>query len=189
MYPVFLKFDGRPVLVVGGGPVAVGKIEGLLAAGARVTVVAPEIRPEIERSGVTLRRRTFESADMDGMWWVVAAAPPDINRQVREAAEARRVFVNAVDDPPNATAYLGGVVRRDGVTVAISTGGRAPALAGLMREAIDAWLPEDLAAWMTAADEIRKTWKRDGVPMEGRRPQLLETLNRLYEERRLHARR
>ena len=74
MYPVFLKFDGRPVLVVGGGPVAVGKIEGLLAAGARVTVVAPEIRPEIERSGVTLRRRTFESADMDGMWWVVASA-------------------------------------------------------------------------------------------------------------------
>jgi hypothetical protein len=58
-----------------------------------------------------------------------------------------------------------------------------------MREALDAWLPEDLGAWMTAADEIRKTWKRDGVPMEARRPQLLETLNRLYDERRLHARR
>jgi uroporphyrin-III C-methyltransferase/precorrin-2 dehydrogenase/sirohydrochlorin ferrochelatase len=99
------------------------------------------------------------------------------------------LFVNAVDDPPNATAYLGGVVRRDGVTVAISTGGRAPALAGLMREALDAWLPADLAAWMTAADEVRKTWKRDGVPMEERRPQLLETLNRLYDERRVQPRR
>jgi uroporphyrin-III C-methyltransferase/precorrin-2 dehydrogenase/sirohydrochlorin ferrochelatase len=189
MYPVFLKFDGRPVLVVGGGPVAAGKIEGLLAAGARVIVVAPEIRPDIERREVEVIRRAFEPADVDGMWWVVAAAPPDVNRQVRDAAEARRVFVNAVDDPPNATAYLGGVVRRDGVTVAISTAGRAPALAGLLREALDAWLPEELAAWMTAADEIRKTWKRDGVPMEERRPQLLETLNRLYEERRLHTRR
>jgi uroporphyrin-III C-methyltransferase/precorrin-2 dehydrogenase/sirohydrochlorin ferrochelatase len=57
-----------------------------------------------------------------------------------------------------------------------------------MREALDAWLPQDLALWMTAADEIRKTWKQDGVPMEERRPQLLETLNRLYEERRLQPR-
>jgi len=94
-----------------------------------------------------------------------------------------------VDDPPHATAYLGGVVRRDGVTVAFSTSGRAPALAGLMREALDAWLPQELGEGMAADDEIRKTWKRDGVPMEGRRPQLLETLNRLYEERRLAARR
>ena len=189
MYPVFLKLDGRPVLVVGGGPVATAKIEGLLAVGARVTVVAPEIRPEIERAGVVVMRRPFAPADVDGMWWVVAAAPPDVNREVREAADARRVFVNAVDDPPNATAYLGGVVRRDGVTVAFSTAGRAPALAGLMREALDAWLPEDLAEWMDAADDIRKTWKRDGVPMDERRPQLLETLNRLYEQRRPQSRR
>jgi uroporphyrin-III C-methyltransferase/precorrin-2 dehydrogenase/sirohydrochlorin ferrochelatase len=86
-----------------------------------------------------------------------------------------------VDDPAHATAYLGGVVRRDGVTVAVSTNGRAPALAGLMREAIDAWLPADLDRWMTAADEARRAWKRDGVPMAQRRPQLLETLNRLYD--------
>jgi siroheme synthase-like protein len=91
--------------------------------------------------------------------------------------------VNAVDDPPNATAYLGGVVRRAGVTVAISTDGRAPAMAGLLREALDAWLPGDLERWMTAADEARREWRRLGVPMEARRPLLLETLNRLYDER------
>lgn len=189
MYPVFLKLDGRRVLVVGGGPVAASKIDGLLAAGAEVTVVAPEIQPDIARRGVTVTRRAFEAPDVDAAWWVVAAATPEVNRQVLEAAESRGVFVNAVDDPPNATAYLGGVVRRDGVTVAISTNGRAPALAGLMREALDAWLPADLGEWMAAADEIRKTWKRDGVPMDERRPQLLETLNRLYEERRLQTRR
>ena len=99
------------------------------------------------------------------------------------AAEARRVFVNAVDDPDHATAYLGGVVRRHGVTVAISTDGRAPALAGLLREALDAWLPGDLDGWMSAADDARRTWKTEGVPMERRRPQLLEVLNRLYADR------
>ena len=116
-------------------------------------------------------------------WLVVAAATPEVNRAVAEAAEARRIFVNAVDDPPNATAYLGGVVRRDGVTVAISTSGEAPAIAGLLREGLDVLLPADLAAWMETARESRTSWKRDGVPMERRRPLLLEALNRLYEGR------
>jgi uroporphyrin-III C-methyltransferase/precorrin-2 dehydrogenase/sirohydrochlorin ferrochelatase len=107
-----------------------------------------------------------------------------VNRRVLAAANDRRVFVNAVDDPANATAYLGGVVRRAGVTVAISTDGRAPALAGLLREALDAWLPGDLDEWMSAADEARRAWKAQAVPMERRRPQLLETLNRLYADRR-----
>jgi uroporphyrin-III C-methyltransferase/precorrin-2 dehydrogenase/sirohydrochlorin ferrochelatase len=181
MYPAFLNLSGRRVVVVGGGPVAAGKLEGLLKEGALVTVVAPAVRPEIERAGVTVMRRPFEDGDLDEAWWVVAAAPPAVNRQVCDAAARRRVFVNAVDDPAHATAYLGGVVRRDGVTVAISTDGRAPALAGLLREALAAWLPPDLDRWMRAADEARRAWKRDSVPMAERRPQLLETLNRLYD--------
>jgi uroporphyrin-III C-methyltransferase/precorrin-2 dehydrogenase/sirohydrochlorin ferrochelatase len=183
MYPVFLKLEGRRVVVVGGGTVAAGKLDGLLAAGARVTVVAPEIGPGLERPGVTLVRRGFEAADLDGAWYVVAAARPDVNRQVGAAAEQRRVFVNAVDDPLHATAYLGGMVRRAGVTIAVSTEGRAPALAGLLREALDAWLPGDLDEWMVAADGVRRAWREQGVPVEQRRPQLLETLNRLYEGR------
>jgi siroheme synthase-like protein len=183
MFPVFLKLTSRRVVLVGAGRVAVGKLESLLAVGARVTVVAPEIHPEIEQRDVTIVRRPFEDADLDGAWYVVAAAPPDVNRQVGAAAEERRVFVNAVDDPAHATAYLGGVVRRDGVVVAISTEGRAPALAGLLREALDAWLPGDLDEWFAAADGARRNWREHSVPMERRRPQLLETLNRLYEKR------
>jgi siroheme synthase-like protein len=182
MFPAFLKLESRRVVVVGGGPVAAGKLDALMAAGANVTVVAPEIHPGIERAGVTVHRRGFEDADLDGAWWVVAAAPADVNRRVLEAANARRIFVNAVDDPAHATAYLGGVVRRDGVTIAISTDGRAPAMAGLLREALDAWLPGELDAWMRAADEARREWKEQRVPMEKRRPQLLETLNRLYDK-------
>ena len=183
MYPAFLKLHGRKVLLVGGGRVAAGKLRGLLEEGARVTVVAPEIRSELLMPGVVLERREFVERDLDGAWYVVAAAPAPVNRRVREAAERLRVFVNAVDDPSNATAYAGGVVRRSGVTLAISTDGRAPALAGLLREALDAWLPSDLDEWMSRADELRQTWKRNGVPMEARRPQLLEVLNELYERR------
>ncbi len=171
------------MVLVGAGPVAAGKLESLLAAGADVIVVAPDVRPEIEARGVRIERRAFEPGDLDDAWWVVAAAPPDVNRQVLAAAEARRIFVNAVDDPQHATAYAGGVVRRDGVTIAISTDGRAPALAGLLREALDAWLPSDFARWMAAADEARRQWKQQRVPMEHRRPLLLETLIRLYERK------
>ena len=181
MYPVFLKLQGRRVVMVGGGKVAAGKLAGLLAAGAQVTVVAADIRPELEQPGVQLVRRAFEDADLDGAWYAVAAATSEVNRQVAAAAERRRVFVNAVDDPAHATAYLGGVVRRGCMTIAISTGGRAPALAGLLREALDAWLPGDLDEWMHAADGARQAWREHDVPMEERRPQLLETLNRLYD--------
>jgi uroporphyrin-III C-methyltransferase/precorrin-2 dehydrogenase/sirohydrochlorin ferrochelatase len=183
MYPVFLKLTGRRVLLVGGGPVAASKLAGLLADGAHVTVVAPEIRPELHRPGVTIAKRAFAPADLDGAWYVVAAAPPDVNKQVLEAAERRHVFVNAVDDPAHASAYAGSVVRRAGVTIAFSTDGRAPALAGLLREALDAWLPADLDAWMVASDAARREWKRARVPMEERRPMLLETLNRLYGQK------
>ncbi len=181
MFPAFLKLAGRKVVLVGGGPVAVGKLGALVEAGAQVTVVAPEMRTGLDRPGVTLVKRGFEDTDLDGAWWVVAAAPPEVNRRVLAAAEARRVFVNAVDDPPHATAFAGGVVRRDGVTIAISTDGRAPALAGLLREALDAWLPGELDEWLRAADQARRAWKDQAVPMERRRPQLLETLNRLYD--------
>jgi len=179
-FPAFLDLTSRHVVVVGGGPVAASKIESLLAAGARVTVVAPHIHQEIERAGVEVVRREFRDEDLDGAWWVVAAAPPAVNRQVSAAAEARRVFVNAVDDPRNATAYLGGVVRRDGVTMAISTDGRAPALAGLLREALDAFLPREIDEWLNASDEARRVWRAERTPMEARRPQLLAMLNALY---------
>jgi uroporphyrin-III C-methyltransferase/precorrin-2 dehydrogenase/sirohydrochlorin ferrochelatase len=183
MFPAFLDLTGRNVVVIGGGAVAASKVEALVGAGARVTVVAPDIRPEIERTDVQLVRREFLDADLDGAWWVVAAASPAVNRQVSKAAEARRIFINAVDDPEHATAYLGGVVRRDGVTIAISTDGRAPAIAGLLREALDGWLPRDIDRWLQTSDDARRRWRQDRTPMEQRRPQLLELLNALYESK------
>jgi len=180
LYPVFLKLEGLPVVVVGGGPVAAGKLDGLLAAGARVTVVAPEIVEPILARDVTVVLSEFQPAHLDGARWVVAAATPEVNREVASAAAARGLFVNAVDEPATATAYLGGVVRRGAVEIAISTGGLAPALAGLLREALDAILPEDLDRWIVVATAARHAWKRDGVAMAERRPLLLRALDRLY---------
>ena len=190
LLPLFLNLNGRAVLLVGGGPVAAAKLTQLIGAGAHVRVVSPEIRAEIAALAreltpsqepqppspqIILTQRPFEPADLDGVWLVVAAATPDVNRQVAEVAETRRVFVNAVDDPANASAFLSGVVRRDGVTVAISTSGQAPALAGL-----DLLLPSDLASWIDKARAERLVWRREGVPMDARKPRLLRALNELY---------
>jgi siroheme synthase-like protein len=183
LFPVFLKLSGRPVLLVGGGTVATSKLAGLQDAGARITVVSPGISAEIAASGVRVRRRKFLASDLNGQWLVVSAATPDVNRRVARAAGRRRIFVNAVDDPSNASLYLGGVLRRDGVTMAISTDGAAPALAGLLREGLDAALPTDLGQWMKAARRAKLRWRATNVPMTDRRPQLLKELNRLYEHR------
>ncbi len=150
VFPVFLKLEGRPVLVVGAGPVAAGKVRPLVDAGARVTVIAPDVVDEIAALApdIAIVRRPFEPRDVDGVWYVVAAAPPEVNRAVARAAESRCLFVNAVDDLESASAYAGAIVEKAGVTIAMSTDGEAPALAGLMREALEVLLPEDLDKWM-----------------------------------------
>ena len=185
VFPVFLKLEGRRVLVVGAGPVAAGKLRALLNAGARIKVVAPEIVDEVAALApvIEIARRPFERSDLDGVCYVVAAAPPAVNREVSREADARGLFVNAVDDMENASAYLGGIVQKSGVTIAISTDGEAPALAGLLREAIEVLLPDDLDQWMALSKDERRRWLEERVPMSDRRPQLLEALNRLYQSR------
>jgi uroporphyrin-III C-methyltransferase/precorrin-2 dehydrogenase/sirohydrochlorin ferrochelatase len=183
LFPTFLKLDGRQVLLVGGGPVAAGKLRGLLEAGALVRVVAPDVLLEIASAPVETVKRPFQPSDLDGVSFVVAAAPADVNREVAAAAHARGIFVNAVDDIESASAYAGAVLRRAGVTIAISTEGDAPALAGLVREALEELLPEDLDDWMACAREARRQWLASGVPMAERRPMLLQALNQLYGRR------
>ena len=133
--------------------------------------------------GIVIVERGFLATDLDGARWVVAAATPEVNREVAAAAAARGLFVNAVDDVTSASAYLGAVIRRGPVEVAISTGGLAPALAGLLREALDAILPEDLERWIDVARAARADWKRAGVPIAERRPLLLRALDRIYRGR------
>jgi uroporphyrin-III C-methyltransferase / precorrin-2 dehydrogenase / sirohydrochlorin ferrochelatase len=182
LLPVFLKLAGRKAVVVGAGRVAASKLAALREAEADVVVVAPEVSDDVAAAGVRIEKRPFRASDLDGAWYAVAAATPDVNREVAQAAGERRIFVNAVDDKASASAYLGSVLQRGGVTVAFSTEGEAPAIAGLLREAIDAMLPEDLGRWVAEAVSLRTEWKVAGVPMAHRRPLLLEALNRIYDK-------
>jgi siroheme synthase-like protein len=183
LFPIFLKLQSRPVLVVGGGVVATGKVEKLVSAGAHVTVVAPKICKAIMKLPVTIEKREFVESDLDGVWFVVAAAPPEVNQIVSVAGGARRVFVNAVDDPENASAYAASVISRGPIMLAISTSGLAPALSALLREALDSMLPVDLEMWLEESVRERSVWQEHGVPMEDRRERLLARLNEIYQKR------
>jgi siroheme synthase-like protein len=190
LYPAFLKLAGLPVVVVGGGTVAASKLDGLVRAGARITVVAPAICAAIRDAArdpdraIALVERGYAASDLDGARWVVAAATPEVNREVAAGAAERGLFVNAVDDTASASAYLGAVIRKGPIELAISTAGVAPALAGLLREALEAVLPDDLERWIDVARAARADWKRAGTPIIARRPLLLRALDRMY--RRAH---
>ena len=180
LFPAFLDFTDRQVVVVGGGPVAYAKALRLVDAGANVVVIAPDVIPAFEHLPVTVIQRAFTPSDLDDCWYVVSAAPPAVNEQVVREATARRVFVNAVDDPANATAFAGSGFKRGPVTVAISTGGDAPALARVLREALELLITPNVEDWTALALKLRGEWKRDRVPMEQRRDALVETIAMLH---------
>jgi siroheme synthase-like protein len=181
LLPVFLKLERRAVLVAGAGRVAARKIADLIAAGAAVRVVAPDaaepVRAAASQGELAWESRAFQEADVEGAWLVVAATD-DAPTQARIAAacEARQVFCIAIDDPPNASAYSGATLRRGPFTIAISSSGEAPALSRLVREILEAALPED--RWIDAAKELRARWKRDKTPMGERFRDLLATLSK-----------
>jgi len=160
-YMACLDLEGRSALVVGGGRVALEKVEGLLECGAVVTVVAPQIVPELERLPVQLVRRAYRTDDLDARFLVVAAtSTPSVNRRVYRDAEARALLCNVVDVPELCSFILPAVHREDPIAVAISTGGASPALAQRLRDEIAAVVrPEhaDLARRLRAQRPWAKT--------------------------------
>lgn len=161
LFPIFLKLEDRPCLVVGAGEIAESKIQSLLAAGARVTVVAPKAKPQLiaqaRKGDFTWHEREFVPRDLDGAFLVVAATNvPEVNGAVYREAQRRNVICNAVDDPPNCDFYFPAIVRRDNLQIAISTAGESPALAQQLRKEIDAQLPEDLGSWLESLGGLRR---------------------------------
>ncbi|GIF53457.1 uroporphyrin-III C-methyltransferase/precorrin-2 dehydrogenase/sirohydrochlorin ferrochelatase [Asanoa ferruginea] len=151
LYPLALRLDGRPVLVVGGGAVASRRVPALLSAGASVTVVSPELTPTLhglaDAGRLRWERRLFEPSDVDGVWLVhVAVDDPAAAQRVSDAAEARQVFCVRADDRTAATAWTPAVTRRGPVTVAV-LGGGDPRRAVATRDAIAAFL----SGWTGAA--------------------------------------
>jgi siroheme synthase-like protein len=165
-YPVNLLVSGRRCVVVGAGRIAARKIESLLAAGADVMVVAPDVGPEVrawaDEGRLTLTERPFSPTDVEAAWLVVTATDvPEVNRAAFEAGEARRIFVNSADDPANCSFTLMSVVRRGDIVVSIGTNGRSPALAtflkGHVREEMGPEYETLLELLSEAREEIRSS--------------------------------
>jgi len=161
LLPIFVKMQGRRVLVVGAGTVALEKVTSLLGTGARIAVVAPEAKAEIRALAMEGRlewmRREFVAADLDAQDVVIAATNvPEVNAAVYGAAVERGVWCNSVDDIPNCDFFFGSVVRRGELQIAISTAGESPAYAQRLRKEIDARLSEDAGEWLARMGERRR---------------------------------
>ncbi|HET7572650.1 MAG TPA: bifunctional precorrin-2 dehydrogenase/sirohydrochlorin ferrochelatase [Gaiellaceae bacterium] len=142
-YVACLSLEGRRCLVVGAGRVALEKTESLLAAGASVTVVAPEILLPFRDLPLELVQRPFGEEDLDGCWLVVAATSDRaVNEAVHREAERRRVFCNVADVPDLCSFILPALHRRGPIAVAVSTGGASPALAQALRDRFAAQVDE-----------------------------------------------
>jgi len=142
-YPVVLTGLESGAVVVGGGEVAVRKVEGLLAAGVGVTVISPELAPELQvlagQGRIAVLPRAYQSGDLADVRLVIAATgDPQVNQAVWQEAQARGCLVNVVDDPAHCTFHVPAVVRRGPVTISIGTGGASPALAKWLRRHISA---------------------------------------------------
>lgn len=159
LFPVFVKLEGRPVLLVGAGPVGEAKVAGLLASGAAVTVVAPRATASITKwaaeGKLRWRAREFQPADLDGMALVVAAVPADVADRLFTEARARGILCNSVDDPDHCDFYYGAVVNRGDLQIAISTNGQSPALAQRLRQELEHQFGPEYEQWIARLGEAR----------------------------------
>jgi precorrin-2 dehydrogenase/sirohydrochlorin ferrochelatase len=161
LFPAFLKLVDRRCLVVGGGRVAEEKTQGLLRAGAQVRVIAPEatrrIRAWAREGKICWDARAFRTADLNGMFLVVAAtSSPTLHGQIHAQSKRRGVLCNVVDDPEHCDFYYGSVVRRGELQIAISTGGHSPALAQRLRKRLQRQFGAEYKEWLEELGAIRK---------------------------------
>lgn len=155
-YPIQLLIANRPVLVVGAGTIAFRKITGLLRAGADVTVVGPEVNPQVAELDVTLHRRPYELGEAANYQLVITCTDdPHVNRQVFRDAEAAGVWVNSADDPINCSFILPSVARQGDLTLTISTNGKSPALAMWLRRRFEAEFDDRYGRLLNLLAEVR----------------------------------
>ncbi|MBM0512781.1 siroheme synthase CysG [Aeromonas hydrophila] len=172
--PIFCRLDNKPVLLVGGGEVAERKARLLLDAGAQLSVVAPELDPELAElaanGSIEWLAGEFAPQQLAGKWLVVAATDRrEVNALVYQSANQARIFANVVDDPKRSSFIMPSIIDRSPLMVAISSGGKAPVLARLLREKLEALLPLHLGAVAAFAGSLRERVKARFASMGERR--------------------
>ncbi|MBI4491842.1 MAG: bifunctional precorrin-2 dehydrogenase/sirohydrochlorin ferrochelatase [Chloroflexi bacterium] len=171
-YPAFLDLKDRRCVVVGGGAVATRKVQALIEAQARVTVIAPqlsaELQPLVGAGAVEHATRAYEPGDLAGAFLAIAATDDAAaNARVAREARARGVLVNAVDDLPNCDFIAPAIVKRGDLVVAISTAGKSPAFARRLREELEQLLSDDYLALLDLLGEVRTELRRQGIVRSG----------------------
>ncbi len=194
-FPFFVELEGKNGLVVGGGSVALRKIEKLLPYGARLTVVAPQMRPEIENfPNLKLIRRTFDAEHLKGKDFVIAATScREVNHQISVLCKERRIPINVVDDGPECSFYFPALVKRGSLSIGISTGGASPAAAAWLRSQIESSLPEGIEGILKFMNGLRK-WAQMQIQDASQRETLMKRclaacleLGRPLEEREVRS--
>ena len=160
-YPIYVQLQEQPCIVVGGGKIAEGKVAGLLAAGAQVTVIAPELtahlRELVEQKQITHLARVYQPGDLAGAFMVICATDQaDINHQVWQAASAQQQLVNVVDDTPRCNFIAPAILRKGDLNIAISTGGKAPALAVRLKERLQRELGPQYERFLELSGQLRE---------------------------------
>ncbi len=169
-YMACLDLEGKSVLVVGGGVVALEKVQGLLASGARVTVVAPRIEPGLRELDVEWLPRRYRRDDLESRFLVIAATSDTaVNTSVHEDAERRFLFCNVVDVPELCSLILPAVHRQGPIAVAVSTGGASPALAQRIRTQVGEGIGPEYAELALELQALRPWAKRNLPTYEDRR--------------------
>jgi len=188
LFPIFVKLEDRLIVVVGGGNIAEAKIPGVLAASARIRLIAPSITPQIAewvRFGkIEWLPKEFETADLDGAFLVVAAtSAPGVNEAVYREAETRGILCNAVDDIEHCHFYYGAVVQRGDLQIAISTNGKSPALAQRLRQEFEAEFGPEYEVWLQWLGAAREALRANGPGSETTKKLLRELASRpMFEE-------
>jgi siroheme synthase-like protein len=180
LFPLFLKLEGRKCVIVGAGTIARQKLASLLSSGADLHVIAPVAAEDIQKLAgngrLTWKQAEFESAHLDGALLVIAATGDHAaNERVYRAALERRVLCNSVDEPARCDFYYPAVVRRGDLQIAISTGGKSPALAQRIRRELEVQFDASYVAWLNWLGSVRELFFRRHVEPEVRK----QTLHRI----------
>ena len=173
-YPVYIQLREQPCVVIGGGKIAEGKVDGLLAAQANVTVISPDLtahlRDLVEEKQITYLARAYQPGDLTGAFMVICATDQaEINHQVWEEASANRQLVNVVDDTPRCNFIAPSILRKGDLTIAISTSGKAPALAVRLKERLQRQLGPEYERFLELAGELREPLARHIPDFETRK--------------------
>jgi len=160
-YPVYIELRNQSCVVIGGGKIAEGKVEGLLAVEARVTVISPELSPRLQelsnQKQITYIPRPYQAGDLTGAFMVICATDQaEINHQVWQEASANRQLVNVVDDTPRCNFIAPSILRKGDLTIAISTSGKAPALAVRLKERFQREIGPEYERFLELAGELRE---------------------------------